>query len=115
MAVTQDAREWVREHDRNVWHRYQNGHYAPAVCGHRPIPGSPYCSQERPANACEACRAEKRIDGIPELEWLRQRVEVLEAELGRMKYLFPPAAEIETGLFGSRIVSPQQWYTTYGD
>ena len=58
---------------------------------------------------------EKRIDGIPEIEWLRQRVEVLEAELGRMKVDTRMSAQSPEHWSVSVNTAQPSWYTTYGD
>lgn len=71
-----DPRPWVREHrpepgaDFALWHWYDRGHRQDARCGHRPIPGSPLCSDdpipevwlnnaEYPMHICRICQLEK--------------------------------------------------------
>ena len=73
--MSDDPREWVQGHHDKVWHRYCNGHYAPAACGHQPIPGMPLVCGVMPTYAtaivCHKCQGilpkegGDEHDGIP--------------------------------------------------
>ena len=53
-------REWVKEHNRPIFHFYGSGHMAYAACGKKPIPGSPICVttedlKHYPNHKCPEC------------------------------------------------------------
>lgn len=57
-ATGEDRRPWVYDEDGELWHAFSHGHYRPALCGAKPIPGTPIVTDGKPRlSVCGACES----------------------------------------------------------
>ena len=54
-----NTRCWEKDHNKDLWHCYLYNDYLPALCGAKPLPGSPMATskiEECFGEVCEECK-----------------------------------------------------------